>query len=127
MKINSLLCLAAALILPACNSQTKAALQDAATVIGQDEVQSIANGFQQDVAAGGKVNTTNLAFSAVMGLFSGVSQAVNNGDASTIIQSFSAGQLPNTAKAAASVPVNNQSLAAVATVISALAGAPPAK
>jgi|GEM_PF-5565535 len=105
----------------------KAALKDAASVIGQATVNNVLAGVKSDLANGNKVDTASLASAAVFGLFSGVTQAVGNGDASTIIKSFSKGALPNTAQAASVVPVTNPALAAVATVISTAIGAPPAQ
>lgn len=104
----------------------KSAYSDAADTLGSAVVSNVASAATSDLQHG-QPNEAELESAAVFGLFSGVSQIIGNGDASTIISSFSNGTMPKTAAAAKGVPLNDASLAAVAEVISSVAGAPPAK
>lgn len=117
------------LLLPGCASMTpaqKAAYSDAASTLGNAVVSNVANAATSDLQ-NGQPNQAALESAAVFGLFSGVSQIIGNGDAGTIISSFSNHTMPKTAAAVTGIPVSDKNLAAIATVISTVAGAPPAK
>lgn len=119
----------AACIATACASLTpaqKAAYSDAGKTLGSAVVSNVASAAASDLQ-NGQPNESALISSAVFGLFSGVSQIIGNGDASTIISSFSNGTMPKTAAAVQGIPVTPANLSALATVISTAAGAPPAK
>lgn len=104
----------------------KTAYGDAAKTLGSAVVSNVASAAQSDLTSGHQ-NAADYEMAAAFGLFSGVSQIIGNGDASTIVSSFSNHTMPKTAAAVANIPATNANLAAVATVISTVAGAPPAK
>lgn len=121
--------LLSALLFASCASLTpaqKAAYSNAADTLGSAVVSNVASAATSDLQHG-QPNEAELESAAVFGLFSGVSQIIGNGDASTIISSFSNGTMPKTAAAVQGVPVTPANLSALATVISTAAGAPPAK
>ena len=116
------------MLLPGCaiTPQQKAAFSDAAQVLGSAVAANVANAAASDLHSG-KQNAADYEMAAAFGLFSGVSQIIGNGDASTIVSSFSNGTMPKTAAAVKAIPPTNQNLSAVATIVSTVAGAPPAK
>lgn len=121
--------LCAILMLASCASLTpaqKAAYSDAASTLGSAVAANVAGAATSDLQ-NGQPNQAALESAAVFGLFSGVSQIIGNGDASTIISSFSNHTMPKTAAAVKAIPTTNANLAAIATVITAVDGAPPAK
>lgn len=117
------------LLLASCTSLTpaqKAAYSDAASTLGSAVVNNVASAATSDLQ-NGQPNQAALESAAVFGLFGGVSQIIGNGDASTIISSFSNHTMPKTAAAVKAIPPTSANLAAIATVISTVNGVPPAK
>lgn len=111
------------------NAAGTAALKDAGKIIGNVVVSSLADAVQTDLS-GGSVTTKSLLQSGAHGLWSQVTPTTFNVDFGNIVDSFSAGKAKQTALEAAKIPPGKDPSAtagAIASVISTVTGAPPAK